>query len=1485
VAKWPSVFTKQMRREDDEQRFGDLVKERESRIADLEQQAASPVPEAAPEPPPMSGFGLDTGAVPQPAPDPGLGGGPSPAPEADDDWIGTMMGGRASDTTQPSVPTNADAPLGSPPGQANDSTDDDWIGTMMGGGQSSSDPAVPGAPGATPRGDAPIEPSMAGGDDLAKLNADVARRYPDLAKTDPVSDQSKNLGQSDDLAKLNAHVAERYPGISDGAMRKATTGEPAPKAEDEPQKPLNPDLPGLRLPGGPIVMPGKATQNPDEARRKILAGEPLTAQDFVGQFANQAQNQMSSTPAALEGAVPGRGVLGATKEDLGLLGRANDDLMDLGGGRKGPVDLATMDSTARRAAGYAGKALGEAAPAAEEAAPARRFFHGTGSAFDKPDGAKFDENGLYGPGYYLTDDARVASSYATGKENTASALEADLATWRGELETPGLSERRAYMTRNRIADIERQLADAPSVGPNVRAVDAPENLTLLDADAPATVDDVKRVAAVLSPEDQTYFLNGIKPRVRAGEATGQDIYEWTSNAVLDPKKTNDVLAAAGYDGVRYAGGKRVPLKDEAGAPIEHTAVAIFPESLPKLRNAISGTQGGIVDRSLDKLTGLKAPAAENLAGAGLGAVGGDIAATDEDTPQQRAERVAAGALLGGTAVTAGKRLSKGKSALPDVAGERLGVGPSSSYEPPRSDFAAWMQWKKDQLSGQEARPTSRQPIGKKAEEDYYRKADDLGIGALDETGEARARGTDLNMLDEERDLTGDDLARFGTADDFASVARVAIEPRAPRSAADLVASGRALTDTLQQRESEAARAARELAEKPEPPTPLIEKVQAYRYANMLSDWSARTADVISGGVESVARPTGMFLSGAVLPNKTGRARMGAAAADVASMLHALPEGLRAGLDTLVTGRQKFGNTRAGGEAEGKLGTLGRVLTPARDLMQAADDAVKTVNFAGAYASEARVLANKNGTDLASLMQNPTPELLERTMQRVNSVTYSDDLTGLPKVLQKIPREAGWEGVAFSLVMPFVRVSANITKGGTVLLGRGMGAGLVEAGVRGLKGDSEGARHALGQTALGASVLAGSAYLASQGRLTGSGPTDPTKRAQLQATGWQPNSYFDGERYHDVKNLLGRFAFPVLAVANAWETVLERAGEKGKTIASPEDVAEVLDAETVSRLVGHTAAALTDMNYLRPLRDMFVNAERGGAGRVLEGLATNVIASFVPLSGALAHVERVTDPTERSTETVADRVKGRVPGLSGTVPAEPDIYGRTRTRPEGDTVAQIMLPWRSTPKRTDPVAAEVARLTQAGQDVGVRRIGKEYAGVKQQPETRRAIQTELGNAARVYILQTIADPEYALKSDEGKAKTLSKQIALAYKLADAGLDEKVERTPAGKALLAYNAIPHYKDIEDNQDPAKIRRANMLTAEAVSLRNDYRQKYKDPREADARFAADFPAQANLARRPKIDSDYLKRKRAQIKTAMGADVPEEDQPILGAGNRIAS
>lgn len=344
------------------------------------------------------------------------------------------------------------------------------------------------------------------------------------------------------------------------------------------------------------------------------------------------------------------------------------------------------------------RARGET-PAAPETT---RMYHGTGAAFESPEPGRFAEGGLFGPGYYLTDEPRVAGGvvagervapardvqeaiaqfretgmpgggvepgavlrpgYAQQADRGGYALRADLQDVTSRLNQSGLSERMRGMLEDRQTSLLRQIAEAtPEAGPNVRAVDVPRELNLLNVDAPATSRDsaMARRAVVDAGGNAAEFDRGLASVQaildRRGETLTKDhLYSQIVSATGNRASANAALHQAGFDGITYQGGRRVPIADEAGRPIEHTATVIFRESLPKIRNAVSGTQGGQV----------RVPFATNIAGAVGGGAVGAATAPENATPEERLARIGAGAAAGLAGTHALTRTLEGDLRLPD----------------------------------------------------------------------------------------------------------------------------------------------------------------------------------------------------------------------------------------------------------------------------------------------------------------------------------------------------------------------------------------------------------------------------------------------------------------------------------------------------------------------------------------------------------------------------------------------------------------------------------------------------------------------------------------------------------------------------------------------------------------------------------------------------------------------------------------------------
>lgn len=368
------------------------------------------------------------------------------------------------------------------------------------------------------------------------------------------------------------------------------------------------------------------------------------------------------------GQVPGAGAPGGGNPPGGAnlftrLRRGNQASRLAGGGTLSPGTGGTGEGSAVLGglAGAGGatrssvRTLEEASALPPPERGTRRFFHGTGSEFDKPDPSRFAHESLYGPAYYLTTDPRVSlgpGSYAekraggTGTVLSKSGLL--LAHSPRDLDTLiHITERRIKLAEtNRAtgvifpptkakkgvsADLETYLAELREareelgdIDGALRALDVPENLNLFDAEAPIPEDLRLRMNNGLARK----LGSGYHPDdfIQPGE-TGHEVYgtlrdygyELNPHTADSQKEAaNEFLSQLGFDGIRYNGGKRVPMQDENGKPILHEAVALFPSALGRVRNVVSGQLGGA---NLSNVIAAGGPVTRAVAGATSAGIG------------------------------------------------------------------------------------------------------------------------------------------------------------------------------------------------------------------------------------------------------------------------------------------------------------------------------------------------------------------------------------------------------------------------------------------------------------------------------------------------------------------------------------------------------------------------------------------------------------------------------------------------------------------------------------------------------------------------------------------------------------------------------------------------------------------------------------------------------------------------------------------------
>lgn len=642
-----------------------------------------------------------------------------------------------------------------------------------------------------------------------------------------------------------------------------------------------------------------------------------------------------------------------------------------------------------------------------------------------------------------------------------------------------------------------------------------------------------------------------------------------------------------------------------------------------------------------------------------------------------------------------------------------------------------------------------------------------------------------------------------------------------------------------------------------------EKLNAWRYASMLSSWKTHGANITSTIAESLNRPLDLALAG------YGRE----AAADVKGMAGSLGDASRAFWTALESGQSRFGDTgviehiRPRPFGEGK---LGRAVTLPSDLLMAEDDALKAMNFAGAAHAAAYRLARGDAAKAKKMLANITehPELMKAAQDAARYATFTNDPNELVKRVMAVANTPGPTGAAVKVILPFIRTPANIYIRGLDMMLRPMITGPARMALAAARRDPRALRLEAARTVKSGAIIVGLYGMAMNGQLTGQGPSDPAKRRILEEAGWQANSINVGGRWVAYNNF-GPISIPMAAVAAVKEGLDE--GQKPNT-------------DMLVKVADRVYESMLDTSFVQGLSDFF-------RGEGISGKAANIGASFlgslVPYGAAGAAIERIADPTVRAKDNPLSAVQGRIPAASQALPAEPSIYGGTRQQGQGDLLGQILLPWRTQVPGGDPVAREVARINQspearqAGAAVSVRQFGDTYAGAKQTPEQRRTLQGEAGQMAAAYIADTISRPEYQSLTDAQKAATLNRMIGTAYELADLQLGDQLARDPRHTALLAWAAVPQYEGVKGSEE--QIRQQNFETAQAKAKLAEYRAKYGEDM-GEYRLMKEDKAAYKLAQRARLDSDYLNLKRKKIDQRFGGALTQaEREGLVGAGNTV--
>ena len=389
----------------------------------------------------------------------------------------------------------------------------------------------------------------------------------------------------------------------------------------------------------------------------------------------------------------------------------------------------------------------------------------------------------------------------------------------------------------------------------------------------------------------------------------------------------------------------------------------------------------------------------------------------------------------------------------------------------------------------------------------------------------------------------------------------------------------------------------------------------------------------------------------------------------------------------------------------------------------------------------------------SRVATPDPDLQAYGIKKGNEAVYDSDtflsrtMSNLDKQINKIDNKVGRNAAktAKTLIAPFVKVPSKVLS--TAVDYSPVGA--VQAVVKKVGGSKN---YSVGQfetdiakSGLGSTAFVGLGYaLSSAGLLTGGYPDDQKERDRWKAEGIEPNSVKIGDKYVSL-NYLGP-----AAILMGMGAGVQKRQEKGQ------------DPFTISvGAVGDTFNAFFEQSYVQGLNSA-INAVKDSQ-RYGESYANSLARGLVP--NLLRQTAVATDDKQRQVDNPLEAITSGIPGLSQTLDAKVDVYGREienkQTLPLGQMWDALKI---SNSRETNDVIDEVSRLhgvdpsnkdlqvtpPQAQSSVSVNGVN-----VKLTDNQKSQLQKDIGAAALEGMQQVMNSPQYQSLSDEEKASALNK----------------------------------------------------------------------------------------------------------------------------------
>ncbi len=455
-----------------------------------------------------------------------------------------------------------------------------------------------------------------------------------------------------------------------------------------------------------------------------------------------------------------------------------------------------------------------------------------------------------------------------------------------------------------------------------------------------------------------------------------------------------------------------------------------------------------------------------------------------------------------------------------------------------------------------------------------------------------------------------------------------------------------------------------------------------------------------------------------------------------------------------------------------------------------------------------------------LVANPTDHMLDQADDYARLMRFQDEpgfvaaaAEGMLKIKPSdTPPVAAMKMATRLTVLPFIRTPSSILR--TAARNSPLGI-LSSKNWKDFKAGGELRDKAIARVAAGTALTGVAATMANNGDITGMGPEDYKKQAELQASGWRPNSVKVGDKYVSYDNL-----GPVSIILSSTATAVER--HKAGEVAGDAYGKKMADVSL------GVADAMLNNGWMETLANTF-GALTGPATQresALGNAAANTASSLTVPALLRSVNQSYIDPMSRETkgdgslgDRVANRIKAGIPGLSQTLPERHDVYGDPIEKKVAGGPLKILNPVSYSDVKSDPQEQELSRLSNDPSKPLVPPVQTSFRvpgtgqNLKLSGEDYQKYQEIVGQYVKMNLSDAMSSPEWKDVPDDNKRAIVKNMLKEGRKTArDLILSQASEDTgtpPASGNPLIPSAKADTPDLPANGEafvgiPTSIRR---------------------------------------------------------------------------------